>query len=105
MRTVIPLQLSLGEADIGAIKIDVTSRDDIPLVLLGLQEIYTNASLKAKVFKILEEIIPTQQQDGKAIPVSSERGCPGMNQWAILVLATLRIALNTDFDRIQELPS
>ena len=105
MRTVIPLQLSLGEADIGAIKIDVTSRDDIPLVLLGLQEIYTNASLKAKVFKILEEIIPTQQQDGKAIPVSSERGCPGMNQWAILVLVTLRIALNTDFDRIQELPS
>ena len=30
MRTVIPLQLSLGETDIGAIKIDVTSRDDIP---------------------------------------------------------------------------
>jgi len=103
MRTVIPLQLSLGETDIGAIKIDVTSRDDFPLVLLGLQEIYTNASLKAKVFKILEEIIPTKQQDGKAIPVSSERGCPGMNQWTILVLATLRVALNTDFDRIQEL--
>lgn len=103
MRSVFTSQQTLGQIDIADIKIDVTSRDDIPLVLLGLQHIYTTPSLKNKVFKILEEVIPTKQQDGKAVPVSSERGCPGMNQWTILVLGVLRLALNTNFDRIQEL--
>ena len=31
------------------------------------------------------------------------KGRPGMEQWRILVLGTLRVALGADFDRIQEL--
>ena len=41
MRNVINPQLMLDEVDIGAIRLDPKSRDDIPQLLRGLQHIYT----------------------------------------------------------------
>ena len=35
--------------------------------------------------------------------VSINKGRPGMDQWSILVLGSLRVGLNTDYDRILEL--
>ena len=61
MRNVISSQLEIGQVDIANIVIDVTSRDDIPLILLGLQHIYTTGPLKEAVFKILQEV-PAQEQ-------------------------------------------
>ena len=58
MRNIISSQLEFGQVDIANIVIDVTSRDDIPLILLGLQHIYTTEPLKEAVFKILQEVIP-----------------------------------------------
>ncbi|MGH8474313.1 MAG: ISNCY family transposase [Methylococcales bacterium] len=104
MRTVIESQRSIGQIEIGKVVIDVTSRDDIPLILLGLQQIYADKALRDKVFKILEEIVPVKEDDeGNVSPVSSERGRPGMHQWSILVLGCLRLCLNTDYDRVVEL--
>lgn len=103
MRDTFPIQRTIGEIDIADIKIDVRSRDDIPLILLGLQHIYCTEDLREKVFEIIKEILPTQLVDGQAKPVSPELGCPGMNQWTILVLGSLRLCLNADFDRIHEL--
>ena len=103
MRDTFPIQRTIGEIDIADIKIDVRSRDDIPLILLGLQHIYCTDDLRKKVFEIIKEILPTQRVDGQAKPVSAELGCPGMNQWTILVLGSLRLCLNADFDRIHEL--
>jgi hypothetical protein len=40
MRNVISPQLMLDEVDIGAIRLDPKSRDDIPQLLRGLQHIY-----------------------------------------------------------------
>ncbi|MCU7904084.1 MAG: hypothetical protein KZQ66_20635 [Candidatus Thiodiazotropha sp. (ex Lucinoma aequizonata)] len=39
MHKVIDPQLQIGEQDIGAIRLDLKSRDDIPQILLGLQHI------------------------------------------------------------------
>ena len=105
MRNVISSQLEIGQVDIANIVIDVTSRDDIPLILLGLQHIYTTDPLKEAVFKILQEVIPRKNKKGsdETAAVSSNKGRPGMEQWRILVLGTLRVALGADFDRIQEL--
>ena len=47
--------------------------------------------------------MPTTVVDGATQPVSAELGCPGMNQWTILVLGCLRLCLNADFDRLHEL--
>jgi transposase, IS5 family len=101
MRTVISLQLKLGETDIAAIVLDPKSRDDIPQLLRGLQHLYTEVALRQRVFAILEEVMP-ERAGGKG-KASSETGRPGMEQWKILVLGVLRLGLNADYDRIQEL--
>lgn len=103
MRETFPIQRTLGEIDIADIHIDVRSRDDIPLILLGLQHIYCTPELRETVFAILKDILPTTVVDGEAKPVSAELGCPGMNQWTLLVLGCLRLCLNADFDRLHEL--
>ena len=101
MRQVIHPQMQLGELDISAIPLDPHSRDDIPRILWGLQHIYTTPELRERVFAILEEVLP-QRPDGEGT-VSADTGRPGMAQWTILVLGTLRLGLNADHDRIHEL--
>ena len=101
MRQVIDPQLQFGEQDISAIRLDAKSRDDIPQLLRGLQHIYVTAELRARVFAILAEVLAPSGDD--AGTVSPDTGRPGMAQWKILVLGTLRLGLNADYDRICEL--
>ena len=101
MRQVIDPQLQFGEQDISAIRLDAKSRDDIPQLLRGLQHIYVTAELRAQVFAILAEVLAPSGDD--AGTVSPDTGRPGMAQWKILVLGTLRLGLNADYDRICEL--
>lgn len=95
MRDVKKSQLHFGEVNIADIEIDPRSRDDIPAVLKGLQYIYTNDAARKKVFSTLEATLDPS--------VSTEVGRPGMALWKIFVLATLKLGLNCDFDRLQEL--
>jgi hypothetical protein len=101
MRNVICAHLQLSERDIGAIDLDCFSRDDIPRLLKGLQHIYTTPALREAVFAILAEVRPMRADSGEL--VSAATGRPGMCQWQILVLGVLRLGLNADYDRIQEL--
>ena len=104
MRRVINPQLQFGEQDIAAIELDAKSRDDIPQILRGLQYIYVTPEIRKRVFAILAEVTPTRQgEDGAEKKVDSDTGRPGMEQWKILVLGTLRQGLNADYDRVQEL--
>jgi transposase, IS5 family len=103
MRSVFHSQLNLGEEDIAKIKLDPKSRDDIPQLLAGLQYIYTHADVRQAVFKILEEVVPSRVGSDKNGKASTDKGRPGMEQWRILVLGTLRLGLNADYDRIHEL--
>jgi hypothetical protein len=103
MRTVFHSQLSLGEDDIAKIRLDPKSRDDIPQLLAGLQYIYTTPELRQAVFEILKELVPCRVDSGKSGKASTDKGRPGMEQWQILVLGTLRLSLNADYDRIHEL--
>lgn len=64
MRNVISPQLNIGQTEIANINIDVTSRDDIPLILPNLQHIYTMEPLRQAVFNILNEVIPYKTVDG-----------------------------------------
>ncbi|MGR9046994.1 MAG: ISNCY family transposase [Gammaproteobacteria bacterium] len=101
MRTVIQPQLQFGETQIADIVIDPKSRDDIPQLLRGLQYIYTEIDLRQRVFALLEEMMP-DRADGKG-KARKQTGRPGMEQWKILVLGVLRLGLNADYDRIQDL--
>ena len=87
--------MKLGEIAISEIKINLKSRDDIPPLLLGLQHIYTNSDLREAVFGILEANILTD--------INPQNGRPGMDLWTILVLGVLRVNLNWDYDRLEEM--
>jgi IS5 family transposase len=95
MRKVIENQLKIGQSDIPNIEIDLTCRDEIPQLLLGLQYIYSNRQMRNEVFKILKKIIPKK--------VDADKGRPGMDLWKILVLGTLRLNCNWDFDKLHNI--
>jgi hypothetical protein len=95
MRKIKDHQFKIGETPISEIQFDPRSRDDIPQLLKGLQYIYVTPSICREVFDILEQMIPTE--------VDKENGRPGMELWKILVLGTLRLNLDWNYDRLAEM--
>ena len=94
MRKVIDLQMNFWKKDISNIEFDLQSRDEIPKLLMGLQYIHLTASIREKVSEVLKQIVPKK---------SYESGRPGMDLWKILVLGTLRLNCNWDFDKVHEM--
>jgi len=94
MRKVIDLQMEFWKKDIANIEYDLKSRDEIPKLLMGLQYIYRTPLIREKVFNVLKQIVPKQSQ---------ETGRPGMDLWKILVLGTLRLNCNWDYDKVHEM--
>lgn len=88
-------QMTIGEVDISKIHFDLKSRDDIPKILRGLQFIYTDLALRTSIFALLNAKISPK--------VSKTTGRPGMSLWSILVCGVIRLDLNCDYDRLQEL--
>lgn len=95
MRKIISEQLQMGEIAIEDIKFDLNCRDEIPQLLRGLQHLYCDTVNRKKVFKLLWKIVP----EG----VDIDNGRNGMNLWRILVLGTLRLNCNWDYDKLQEI--
>ena len=83
MRKVIEPQMKLGQVNISEIEFDLSSRDEIPRLLMGLQYIYCTPEVREEVFQILGEMIPRGRD--------ANNGRPGMPMWKILVLGTLRL--------------
>ncbi len=95
MRKFVTPEMESGEVNISEIEFDLHSRDEIPKVLIGLQHIYSDAELRGEVFDILKDIIP----EG----TDTDNGRPGMVLWRILVLGTLRLNCNWDYDKLKEI--
>lgn len=70
------------------------SRDELPPILAGLQWIWTHPTLKADIFALLE----TRILAGK-----KATGRTGMDLWQILVLGVVRLGLDADWDRLEDL--
>ena len=95
MRVVQNTQMHIGEVDVSRIIFDPKSRDDIPQILRGLQHLYQDLGTRAKLFALLEsEIAPK---------IDKRTGRPGMTLWSIFVCGVIRLDLNIDYDRLQEL--
>jgi hypothetical protein len=95
MRHVIDPQNLLGQVDISTISFDPRSRDEIPKLLMGLQYIYCTPEVRKQVFGVLEEMIPSS--------VDKKNGRPGMALWKILVMGTIRLNCNWDYDKLKEI--
>jgi hypothetical protein len=85
----------LGQVDIASITFDERSRDEIPRLLRGLQYIYCTPELRSAVFEILNELVPES--------VNKATGRPGMELWKILVMGTLRLNCNWDYDKLKDI--
>ena len=95
MRKIIEPQMQFGQVDISEITFDLRSRDEIPKLLMGLQHIYCTPEIREQVFKTLEEMVP----EG----TDTNNGRPGMLLWKILVLGTIRLNCNWDYDKVKEI--
>ena len=95
MRNLVKQQIQIGEIPIEDIKIDTKCRDEIPEILLGLQEIYKDKEVKEDVFKVLEKLIP----EG----IDTTIGRPGMSPWNIFVLASFKMTNRFDYDKLHNL--
>jgi hypothetical protein len=88
-------QPKLNQILISDVEIDISSRDEIPQILLGLQHIFENKTLRDKIFDIILEAVPEN--------VNINRGRPGMDLWTVLVLGTVRLNCNWDYDKVHEI--
>ena len=86
--------MEFWKKDIANIEFDLESRDEIPKLLMGLQYIYRSAPIRKAVFNVIKQIVPKKNH---------KTGRPGMDLWKILVLGTLRLNCNWDFDKVHEM--
>ena len=94
MRKVIEEQMKIGEVSIADIQFDLSSRDEIPKLLIGLQSIYCDKETRVRIFQLLEELVPDN--------VDPNNGRRGMDLWKILVLGTVRLGCGWDYDKLQD---
>ena len=95
MRKLIDKQMSFGEIPIDQIKFDLTSRDEIPKVLIGIQNIYCNLEIREKIFQALLGLIPEN--------VNPNNGRTGMDLWKIFVLGVLRLNCKFYYDKLHDI--
>lgn len=68
-------------------------RDDIDGFVLAMEEIFSNKLLRNKIIELLR----------KSLALPESQGRPGMNYWTLFVLATLRLTIDCDYDRLHNL--
>jgi transposase, IS5 family len=91
MRQRFEQQLDMRITPICEVKIPTKSRDELPPTLRALQYIFITPSINEKIFALLEE---------KICKGKKKTGRPGMDLWHVLVLAVIRHALDTNWDRL-----
>jgi len=95
MRKRFNIQYELGATPIEQVKFPARSRDELPRVLRGLQHIYATPELNKAIFDLLESQIIGDK--------NNRMGRPGMKLWEILVLGTVRLTLDADYDRLEHI--
>jgi IS5 family transposase len=94
MRHPFQTQPDLQITPIEKIRLPLQSRDELPPILAGLQWIWMHPTLKAEMLALLESKILA----GKKVT-----GRTGMNLWQILVLGVVRLGLDADWDRMEDM--
>ena len=94
MRRAFPAQPDLQILPIEKIRLPLHSRDELPPILAGLQWIWMDPTLKAEIFALLTAAI---------LAGKKATGRTGMDLWQILVLGVVRLGLDADWDRMEDL--
>ena len=95
MRKLLSPLLECDKICIEKIKLNLKSRDDIPVVLIGLQHLYSQKDVRNELLMLLDKKM--------LVGVNKNVGRPGMPLWNILVMGVVKQGLGCDFDRLHEL--
>lgn len=87
-------QRKFAQTPIAELRLNTDCRDEIIPVLAGLQHLYTTASLRNQVVKLVANDI---NQDSRR-----DVGRPGLDDWQIVVLSAVRLGCNYDYDKLQD---
>ena len=93
MRVLFKQQLTLTAFTDKELIGSLNTRDDIDKLVLGFNEILKTPMLRDSILEKLEE----------KLNLPSKLGREGMDYWAIFVFGTSRVALDVDYDRLQNL--
>ena len=88
--------MTFGMVPINKIEFDIFSRHEITPILMSLQHLYVHE--KEALMEILNFIKSDINRDD-----SDKLGCCGLNYWEILILASVRLGCDLDFDALQDL--
>lgn len=87
-----------GRLDLDSIadlQLNLECRDEIVPILAGLQHVFQQSDLRLKLAKLIEADI---NEDSR-----SDLGREGFSYWQVVVLATVRLGCNLDYDKLQDL--
>jgi transposase, IS5 family len=84
----------LNLTPIEKVRLPLKSRDELPPILAGLQWIFITPEINEQVFDLIsKDVLGGRKNTGR----------PGMDLWHILVLASVRLGLDIDFDKLEDL--
>lgn len=90
------IQIPLGAVAIKDIEFDLTSRHELVPILMALKHLYVHSK------DTLDLILGLIDADMRCAE-NPNRGCIGMSHWENLVLASLRLGCNLDYDQLADL--
>jgi hypothetical protein len=88
--------MSIDAIPISQIEFDIFSRHEMVPILVALQHLYSNrVSAIQHICKLIREDIIDRQDE--------TIGCTGLSYWEILILASVRLGCNLDYDQLSDL--
>jgi hypothetical protein len=88
------IQLVLGRTPIERVPVPLKSRDELPPILAALQWIFQTPEINEQIFALLES---------RLLAGKKATGRPGLDLWHILVLGVVRLGLDCDYDRLEDM--
>lgn len=95
MRKAFAAQLRLDVASVADVQLDFTCRDEIVPILRALQHIYATPELRDQILRQVAADVNSN--------TFHNRGREGLDYWHIVVLASVRLGCNLNYDRLQDL--
>jgi hypothetical protein len=95
MRKTFDAQLQLDVPAHLDITFDSHSRHELEAILITLKHLYENPQVHKPILKLIAKDVLGDKD--------SDRGCPGLTYWEILVLASVRLGCDLDYDALADL--
>jgi hypothetical protein len=95
MRRAFSAQLRLDVASVPDVQLDFTCRDEMVAILRALQHIYATPELRDQILRRVAADVNSN--------TFHNRGREGLDYWHIVVLASVRLGCNLNYDRLQDL--